>query len=85
MQTNAISFRPQQGLTIMNYVVGAMKSKKQSFRPQQGLTIMNYDYIDVLEMENEKCFRPQQGLTIMNMDFCDYPSKTVFVSVPNRG
>ena len=51
----------------MNYVVGAMKSKKQSFRPQQGLTIMNYDYIDVLEMENEKCFRPQQGLTIMNI------------------
>ena len=37
-------FRPQQGLTIMNFK-GTHKEKKneifKSFRPQQGLTIMN--------------------------------------------
>ena len=36
------SFRPQQGLTIMNYDISILeKSFKKRFRPQQGLTIMN--------------------------------------------
>ena len=36
------SFRPQQGLTIMNKMNSAQKvSLEDSFRPQQGLTIMN--------------------------------------------
>ena len=38
-----ISFRPQQGLTIMNNISVNLVSRKHytSFRPQQGLTIMN--------------------------------------------
>ena len=38
------SFRPQQGLTIMNFIYkigGWSYVKNISFRPQQGLTIMN--------------------------------------------
>ena len=37
------SFRPQQGLTIMNLKFRRSKSRKRKhgFRPQQGLTIMN--------------------------------------------
>ena len=36
-----LSFRPQQGLTIMNMCDFVMQITKVSFRPQQGLTIMN--------------------------------------------
>ena len=36
-----ISFRPQQGLTIMNNSVVNGTLKDARFRPQQGLTIMN--------------------------------------------
>ena len=63
-----MSFRPQQGLTIMNPkgVYEALKGKgAHSFRPQQGLTIMNKKNGFVYGV-SEKCFRPQQGLTIMN-------------------
>ena len=37
------SFRPQQGLTIMNQSIERLKEqeRRRSFRPQQGLTIMN--------------------------------------------
>ena len=38
------SFRPQQGLTIMNYKRYAIPKAQliiAGFRPQQGLTIMN--------------------------------------------
>ena len=35
------SFRPQQGLTIMNLSIFHNGENKQRFRPQQGLTIMN--------------------------------------------
>ena len=35
-------FRPQQGLTIMNWKwKNARRNWRNSFRPQQGLTIMN--------------------------------------------
>ena len=34
-------FRPQQGLTIMNFLNSLMSSSLHCFRPQQGLTIMN--------------------------------------------
>ena len=39
----ADSFRPQQGLTIMNaYAMDLLTTaNKDCFRPQQGLTIMN--------------------------------------------
>ena len=44
------SFRPQQGLTIMNYKAELEElHKEKGFRPQQGLTIMNRkkeDYYD---------------------------------------
>ena len=62
------SFRPQQGLTIMNPIKRAkrwIEEEEESFRPQQGLTIMNY--LDSLnEFDLLVSFRPQQGLTIMN-------------------
>ena len=35
------SFRPQQGLTIMNKKMKIINDRVASFRPQQGLTIMN--------------------------------------------
>ena len=37
----ALSFHPQQGLTIMNDPMGAARAAFYGFRPQQGLTIMN--------------------------------------------
>ena len=63
----ANSFRPQQGLTIMNLdnILNKIK-ENQSFRPQQGLTIMNSEYKDPIKLTKLECFRPQQGLTIMN-------------------
>ena len=62
------SFRPQQGLTIMNYGKVIMDCELQDgFRPQQGLTIMNPTALTrTLETILKTGFRPQQGLTIMN-------------------
>ena len=41
-ETSFDSFRPQQGLAIMNYVVMHFNNMSDmSFRPQQGLAIMN--------------------------------------------
>ena len=54
MQTSVTSFRPQQGLTIMNnLIIGETASRElKCFRPQQGLTIMNkqgqYDQVDTI-------------------------------------
>ena len=39
--TGIESFRPQQGLPIMNKGVNDDKHYIESFRPQQGLPIMN--------------------------------------------
>ena len=64
-----ISFRPQQGLTIMNWTRTKQQiiKKGSGFRPQQGLTIMNA-IIELCNTINKKeGFRPQQGLTIMNL------------------
>ena len=63
----AKSFRPQQGLTIMNQKMLKFIVRRRlfCFRPQQGLTIMNlggYYYGKYFRIS----FRPQQGLTIMN-------------------
>ena len=64
-----MSFRPQQGLTIMNAYKWLNKEEADfSFRPQQGLTIMNQNFINMQKIgREEKGFRPQQGLTIMNL------------------
>ena len=60
-----MSFRPQQGLTIMNMnEIDLIGNTVMGFRPQQGLTIMN-KVKKVMEIKL-KSFRPQQGLTIMN-------------------
>ena len=60
------SFRPQQGLTIMNQKGNCQRLWQgyNGFRPQQGLTIMNKK----MKIINDSVasFRPQQGLTIMN-------------------
>ena len=41
-QRDALRFRPQQGLTIMNrHGKEFIKNVRICFRPQQGLTIMN--------------------------------------------
>ena len=42
-QRDRLSFRPQQGLTIMNATDRELAEKEYAscFRPQQGLTIMN--------------------------------------------
>ena len=80
------SFRPQQGLTIMNPIKRAKRwiEEEESFRPQQGLTIMNY--LDSLnEFDLLVSFRPQQGLTIMNKKQVIYDESGNEVSVPNRG
>ena len=64
--TGIESFRPQQGLPIMNMMLHLTTTmyNTQSFRPQQGLPIMN----GKIKMEKiiNFGFRPQQGLPIMN-------------------
>ena len=60
------SFRPQQGLTIMNFKQFIINIFSYGFRPQQGLTIMNQEGNTVRVSKNKYSFRPQQGLTIMN-------------------
>ena len=61
------SFRPQQGLPIMNSKrkMRTFESEKTRSRPQQGLPIMNYTLI-LLQRRDALRFRPQQGLSIMN-------------------
>ena len=63
-----MSFRPQQGLLIMNsHVVLTKEDWQNCFRPQQGLLIMNRKFGYTYERLTEKAsFRPQQGLLIMN-------------------
>ena len=83
------SFRPQQGLTIMNplRISHSAVEEVKGFRPQQGLTIMNCRNVDSLGKRKERyCFRPQQGLTIMNkIKIFIIAIITGLVSVPNRG
>ena len=62
-----ISFRPLQGLTIMNKVKENLRTKKDwCFRPQQGLSIMNLHAHFLATWQALHSFRPQQGLSIMN-------------------
>ena len=80
------SFRPQQGLSIMNHKKHLVKVKQRHcFRPQQGLSIMNLYPHSALKRTCDR-FRPQQGLSIMNW-LCCYTLATLTrtVSVPNRG
>ena len=65
--TGIESFRPQQGLPIMNKSHQLIVITSQvSFRPQQGLPIMNMMLHLTTTMYNTQSFRPQQGLPIMN-------------------
>ena len=43
MKSMKESFRPQQGLPIMNNKLKTYYVGKTGFRPQQGLPIMNYN------------------------------------------
>ena len=86
-----MSFRPQQGLTIMNWNILSLEQirKERCFRPQQGLLIMNCYLLTFTKPFMQKCcFRPQQGLLIMNYRCSqkkDTKEMTTKVSVPNRG
>ena len=80
--TSQVSFRPQQGLPIMNMMLHLTTTmyNTQSFRPQQGLPIMN----GKIKMEKiiNFGFRPQQGLPIMNLEKVnnEYKGYTLFPS-----
>ena len=83
-----MSFRPQQGLTIMNWNILSLEQirKERCFRPQQGLLIMNCYLLTFTKPFMQKCcFRPQQGLLIMNKEWICLWSIRKIVSVPNRG
>ena len=62
-----MSFRPQQGLTIMNLMNDGYKLINIGFPSPTGV---NYYELKELTLEQVKIeresFRPQQGLTIMN-------------------
>ena len=56
------SFRPQQGVTIMNNEDDFYGNYSRiGFRPQQGLTIMNKQHDNKRRIRQEMGFRPQQG------------------------
>ena len=63
---NTQSFRPQQGLPIMNGKIKMEKIINFGFRPQQGLPIMNRKMKEFEWYGIRAGFRPQQGLPIMN-------------------
>ena len=63
---NTQSFRPQQGLPIMNGKIKMEKIINFGFRPQQGLPIMNEKFNSAVNGTLKDGFRPQQGLPIMN-------------------
>ena len=79
------SFRPQQGLIIMNCSLLFVGYYDICFRPQQGLIIMNFQPLLFQRFLNLSCFRPQQGLIIMNCLLLSAMSSHYTVSVPNRG
>ena len=56
------SFRPQQGLTIMNTndIQRMATEEAISFRPQQGLTIMNYINL-IQDVEHLSVSVPNRG------------------------
>ena len=63
------SFRPQQGLPIMNFYVSneALELKgMDQFPSPTGVTYYECKMYYVVEPIGFKCFRPQQGLPIMN-------------------
>ena len=56
------SFRPQQGLTIMNIEAeDIQKIFAKGFRPQQGLTIMNLKYATSDEVDLPDVSVPNRG------------------------
>ena len=58
-----MSFRPLQGLTIMNkYGFFRMIHTVKSFRPLQGLTIMNNYLVCVVLVEEQKVFPSPTGV-----------------------
>ena len=65
MKSKMQSFRPQQGLTVMNRAYTLCGCDvTNSFCPLQGLPIMNAQII--FNEAVELSFRPLQGLPIMN-------------------
>ena len=62
------SFRPQQGLTIMNSEYNFQTSKKfTQFPSPTGVNYYEFSIgLRLNEMKKKLSFRPQQGLTIMN-------------------
>ena len=78
-------FRPQQGLTIMNYenkILCKQRSIKGSFRPQQGLTIMNEEQNMKVETYFKKFPSPtgvnyyESMKEIREMSLEEFPSPT---------
>ena len=61
------SFRPQQGLTIMNkkqYFTSVIVLR--AFPSPTGVNYYELEIVGIVFMQTSVSFRPQQGLTIMN-------------------
>ena len=61
-ENNTPSFRPQQGLTIMNYKGNLQEEVADGFRPQQGLTIMNNEQKEFKERQERFKFPSPTGV-----------------------
>ena len=82
------SFRPQQGLTIMNYLDSLNEfDLLVSFRPQQGLTIMNFNRKILCIHFIVFWFPSPTGVNYYELEKIDEISDgyILTVSVPNRG
>ena len=78
------SFRPQQGLTIMNAVAVIVFNigRVTGFPSPTGVNY--YEWFLMKSRKMKLSFRPQQGLTIMNM--CDFVMQITKVSFrPQQG
>ena len=80
-----LSFRPLQGLPIINVVVKALNNDVKKFPSPTGVTYYKYDNLKLLIELNDNCFRPLQGLPIINKKLNRLNMKSMIVSVPYRG
>ena len=69
LHIHCFSFRPQQGLPIMNPMLGFVKDIVDTFGFPSPTGVTYYElseYREPVKLTRLECFRPQQGLPIMN-------------------